>query len=40
MTPIISIPLSKVQHVSMSPCERYVMTYSPLGDIAYTVWNF
>jgi hypothetical protein len=24
----------------MSPCERYVLTYAPKGDVAYTVWNF
>jgi uncharacterized protein with WD repeat len=24
----------------MSPCERYVMTYSPKGDAAFSVWNF
>lgn len=40
MVPIITIPQSKVMHVSMSPCERYVLTYSPKGDSQFTVWNF
>lgn len=38
--PIITIPQTKCTHVFMSPCERYVLTYSPLGDIAYAVWDF
>mmetsp|Transcript_2108 Transcript_2108/g.2587 ORF Transcript_2108/g.2587 Transcript_2108/m.2587 type:complete len:87 (+) Transcript_2108:858-1118(+) len=24
----------------MSPCERYVVTYSPMGNFGFTVWNF
>ena len=24
----------------MSPCEKYVLTYSPQADVAFTVWNF
>ena len=24
----------------MSPCEKYVLTFSPLADVAFTVWNF
>ena len=40
MAPIITIPQSKVTHVLMSPCERYVLTYSPKGDAQFTVWNF
>ena len=40
MVPIITIPQSKVTHVDMSPCERYLLTYSPKGDFAFTVWNF
>jgi uncharacterized protein with WD repeat len=40
MVPIITIPQSKVVHVSMSPCERYLLTYAPKGDNAFTVWNF
>ena len=24
----------------MSPCEKYVLTWTPKGDVAYTVWNF
>ena len=40
MVPIITLPQSKVTHVKMSPCESYVLTYSPLADVAFTVWNF
>jgi len=40
MRTIITLKISKVTHVSMSPCERYVMTFSPMGERAYTVWNF
>ena len=24
----------------MSPCEKYVCTYSPMSDFGYTIWNF
>jgi hypothetical protein len=40
MTPIIVIPKHKVMHVSMSPCERYVLTFSPMDEHCFTVWNF
>lgn len=40
MTPIIVLPKHKVISVKMSPCEKYVLTYSPMGDTGYTVWNF
>lgn len=40
MTPIIVLPKNKVLSVKMSPCEKYVLTYSPMGDTCYTVWNF
>ena len=40
MTPIIVLPKHKVQAVKMSPCEKYVLTYSPQGDTCFTVWNF
>lgn len=40
MTPIIVLPQNKVKSVSMSPCEKYVCTYSPMGDKAFTIWNF
>ena len=40
MTPIIVLPKHKVISVKMSPCERYVLTYSPMGDTCFTVWNF
>ena len=40
MTPIIVLPKNKVLSVKMSPCEKYVLTYSPMGDTCFTVWNF
>jgi len=40
MGPIITLPIGKVDRVVMSPCERYVLTYSPMGDDAYTLWDF
>lgn len=40
MGPIITLPIGKVERVVMSPCERYVLTYSPMGDDAYTLWDF
>lgn len=24
----------------MSPCEKYVCTYAPMGEKAFTIWNF
>jgi hypothetical protein len=40
MVPIISLPQSKVTHCKMSPCENYVLTYSPSAEVNFTVWNF
>ena len=40
MVPIITLPQAKVTHVKMSPCEKYVLTFSPFADVAFTVWNF
>jgi len=40
MIPIIVLPQNKVHSVIMSPDEKYVLCYSPMGDKAYTVWNF
>ena len=40
LTPIITLPEPKVDHVSMSPCERYVLTYAPQSKTSYVVWNF
>ena len=40
MTPIIVLPQNKVDFVSMSPCEKYVLTWSPRGEVGFTVWNF
>lgn len=40
MVPIITLPQAKVNNVKMSPCENYVLTFSPKADVAFTVWNF
>lgn len=40
MIPIITLPQSKVENVKMSPCEQYVLTFSPKADVPFTVWNF
>jgi len=40
MVPIISLPQSKVTHAKMSPCENYVLTYTPSAEVNFTVWNF
>lgn len=40
MDPIITIPESKVDFVTMSPCERYVVTYAPMAKNPFVIWNF
>jgi hypothetical protein len=41
LQPIITIPELKVEGVLMSPCERYVITYSPSSkEKQFTVWDF
>jgi len=40
ISPIIVLPQQKVHCVKMSPCEKYVLTYSPLAEVGFTVWNF
>ncbi len=40
MVPIITLPQAKVTHVKMSPCESYVLTFSPSSENPFTVWNF
>ena len=40
MIPIITIPQANVEAVSMSPCEKYVLTYAPKSATAFTVWDF
>ena len=40
MAPIITLPEGKVDLVSMSPCERYVLTYAPMSKTPYVIWNF
>ena len=40
MVPIITIPQAKVTDLKMSPCEQYVLTFSPMANVAFTVWNF
>lgn len=40
MEPILSIPEAKVDSVSFSPCERYIMLYTPMKDRPYQIWDF
>ena len=40
MIPIITLDISKVDSVSMSPCERYVLCYAPMNDNAFSIWDF
>ena len=40
MKPILTINEPKVETIIFSPCERYVMVYSPKNDTPYAVWNF
>lgn len=40
MKPILTINEPKVEAVTFSPCERYLMVYQPKNDSPYTVWNF
>ena len=40
MVPIITLNQSNVEAVTMSYCEKYVLTYAPKADFAFTVWNF
>jgi len=40
MTPILTINEPNVESVTFSPCESYLMVYSPKSDFPYAVWNF
>jgi translation initiation factor 3 subunit B len=40
MIPIITLPQQKVDKVVMSPCEKYVLTFAPLSDVGFTIWDF
>jgi uncharacterized protein with WD repeat len=40
MTPILTIDEPKVEAVSFSPCEKYLLVYQPKNEMPYTVWNF
>jgi len=40
MTPILTINEPNVDSVIFSPCESYLMVYSPKSDLPYAVWNF
>jgi len=40
MTSIMTITEPKVEQVIFSPCEKYLMVYSPKNDLPYAVWNF
>mmetsp|Transcript_216 Transcript_216/g.392 ORF Transcript_216/g.392 Transcript_216/m.392 type:complete len:732 (+) Transcript_216:22-2217(+) len=40
MTPILTINEPKVESITFSPCERYLLVYCPKNDLPYSVWNF
>lgn len=40
MQPILTINEPKVETVIFSPCEKYLVVYSPKSDFPYAVWNF
>jgi len=40
MRTIITLKMNKCHSVKMSPCERYVLSYTPTNDTCFTVWNF
>lgn len=40
MVPIITLPQANVETVVMSPCEKYVLTYAPKANSAFTIWDF
>jgi len=40
MKSIMIINEPKVESVIFSPCETYLMVYSPKNDNPYAVWNF
>jgi WD40 repeat protein len=40
MEPILYINQPKVESVLFSPCEKYILLYSPKKDMPYSVWNF
>lgn len=41
MQPIITLPTAGVNHVIMSPCEKYVLTFTTKNEKeAFIVWDF
>lgn len=40
MKPILTINEPKVESVLFSPCETYLLVYSPKNDFPYAIWNF
>ena len=40
MKSILTINEPKVESVTFSPCEKYLMVYSPKHDTPYAIWNF
>lgn len=38
--PILTIHETKVDHVSFSPCEKYLLLYQPKSELPYSIWNF
>jgi uncharacterized protein with WD repeat len=40
MKPILTINEPKVESVTFSPCEKYLVVYSPKNDLPYAIWSF
>lgn len=40
MKSIMTVNEPKVESVSFSPCEKYLIVYSPKNDLPYAIWNF
>lgn len=40
MEPILTIEEPKVDFVKFSPCERYILLYTPLKERPFQIWNF
>lgn len=40
MEPILTIEEPKVETAEFSPCERYILLYTPMKEKPYQIWNF
>lgn len=40
MEPILTIEEPKVDYCTFSPCERYILLYTPQKERPYQIWNF